>query len=185
MLLTGAAIASLSAGAAHAAGRHFDLPAGDAAQTVQSLAQDTGLQVLAPSADLRGVRTNAVNGDYSPIEALRKMLAGTPLEVLQNPNGVVTVRRATAVGQADTSEPAPPPEDVIVTGSRIARPGFDTLEAATSTDAAEIARRGYNNVLDALQATPGFGPAANSPLGTSQGNLGIAQSYANFFGLGS
>jgi outer membrane receptor protein involved in Fe transport len=185
MLLTGAAIASLSAGAAHAAGRHFDLPAGDAAQTVQSLAQDTGLQVLAPSADLRGVRTNPVNGDYSPIEALRKMLAGTPLEVIQNPNGAITVRRANAVGQADTSEPAAPPEDVIVTGSRIARPGFDTLEAATSTDAAELARRGYTNVLEALQATPGFGPAANSQIGTSQGNLGIAQSYADFFGLGS
>ncbi len=184
MLLAGAAVASLSAGAAHAAGRHFELPAGDAAQAVQSLAQDTGLQVLAPSADLRGVRTNPVNGDYTPIEALRKMLAGTPLEVVQSANGAITVRRATAVSQADTSEPTPP-EDVIVTGSRIARPGFDTLEAATSTDSAEIARRGYNNVLDALQATPGFGPAANSPLGTSQGNLGIAQSYANFFGLGS
>ena len=148
MLLAGAAVVSLSAGAAQAAGRHFDLPAGDAAQAVQSLAQDTGLQVMAPSADLRGIRTNPVNGDFTPVEALRKMLAGTPLEVVQSANGTITVRRATAVGQADTSAPTPP-EDVIVTGSRIARPGFDTLEAATSTDSAEIARRGYNNVLEA------------------------------------
>src|SRR3546814_272611 len=39
--------------------------------------------------------------------------------------------------------------------------------------------------MGAGQDTPCFGPAANSQVGAAQANLGIAQSYSNFRGLGS
>src|SRR3546814_6205100 len=39
--------------------------------------------------------------------------------------------------------------------------------------------------MGAGQDTPCFGPAANSQVGAAQANLGIAQSYSNFLGLGS
>lgn len=193
MFLAGAAIAGLGACLAATpawaqAARQYSVPASDAGDAVQMIAQQSGLQVIAPAADLAGVRTNAIKGNFSAVEALRRMFAGTGLEVVQTAGGAVMIRRAAAPAAqaAQEEEPAPAAnEDVIVTGSRILRPGFDTLQAATSTDAEEIERRSYTNVLEALQDTPGFAPAASSQIGTSQGNLGIAQSFANFFGLGS
>lgn len=194
MFLAGAAIASLGASivatpARAQAARQYSVPAGDAGDAVQTIAQQSGLQVIAPAADLAGVRTNAIKGSFSAVEALRRMFAGTGLEVLQTQGGTVMVRRVAATPAAQTTAPEQETpaasEDVVVTGSRILRPGFDTLQAATSTDAEEIERRSYTNVLEALQDTPGFAPAASSQIGTSQGTLGIAQSFANFFGLGS
>lgn len=196
MFLAGAAIASFGASIAATpawaqAARQYSLPASDAGDAVQTVAQQSGLQVIAPAADLAGVRTNPIKGNFSAVEALRRMFTGTGLEVVQTASGAVMIRRAAAAQTARSAEgeqegPAPAAsEDVVVTGSRILRPGFDTLQAATSTDAEEIERRSYTNVLEALQDTPGFAPAASSQIGTSQGTLGIAQSFANFFGLGS
>jgi outer membrane receptor protein involved in Fe transport len=74
---------------------------------------------------------------------------------------------------------------VTVTGTRIERPGYDTLEAISVTRAKQIADRGYTNALQVLQATPGFGVPGSSALSPSQGRLGIGQSFANYFGLGS
>lgn len=192
IFMAGAAIVSLGACIAATpawaqATRQISVPASDAADAVQTVAQQSGLQVIAPAADLAGVRTHAVKGNFSAVEALRHMFAGTGLEVVQTSGGAVMIRRAAGTQSTGTEQETPPAasEDVVVTGSRILRPGFDTLQAATSTDAEEIERRSYTNVLEALQDTPGFAPAASSQIGTSQGTLGIAQSFANFFGLGS
>ncbi|WP_417460570.1 TonB-dependent receptor domain-containing protein [Kordiimonas sp.] len=76
-------------------------------------------------------------------------------------------------------------EEIIVTGSRISRAGFDTLQAAFVTDSEDINLRGYTNVGDALQDVPGFGISDSSPVGTAQSTLGVAQTFVNFFGLGS
>ena len=74
---------------------------------------------------------------------------------------------------------------VVVTGSRIRRAGFDTLQAATVTSDEDIEVRGYTNIADALEDTPGFGVSDSSPVGTSQSTLGVAQTFVDFFGLGS
>ena len=188
VLLAGAAM--VSCGVANAAtpaqaqtARQYSVPSSDAGDAVQAVAQQSGLQVIAPNADLRGVRTKAINGNFTAIEALRRMFADTGLEVIESGDGTVTIRRG-AISQAD-NDATPPASDVVVTGSRIRRTGFDTVQAATVTDAAEIERRGYTNVIQALQDTPGFAPASNSPLQSTQSNLAIGQSFSNFFGLGS
>ena len=183
--LAGAAMAAaLSATPALAQeARAYDIPAQSASEGIRTLARDSGLQVIAPSEDVAGVRTNAVRGDYEPVAALRAMLAGTGLQVVETGPGTVTVRRAAGAvvaGSEDTEL-----SGVEVTGSRIERAGFDTLQAATVVTGETIERRGYTNVLDALQDTPGFGAPGNSPLQTSQGFQSLGQSFANFFGLGS
>ncbi|HEY3521438.1 MAG TPA: TonB-dependent receptor [Rhodanobacteraceae bacterium] len=182
--------------------QHFDLPAGDAVKTVQLLARQSGLQVLAPNADLQGVRTNAVNGDFEPVEALRRMLQGTGLHISQTDANTVTVTRAAPGPSSQT--PAQPPantqagptsasstaqaqtlEAVVVTGTRIPRPGYDTLEAAIVTDDQQIRRRGYTNVIQALNDTPGFVNSGVNQVGTDQGTFNAGQNFADFFGLGS
>lgn len=189
-LMAGVAVALLCSTPAFAQARQsYNIAAGDAARQVQALAVQSGAQVIAPSADLAGVRTAPVIGTFTPREALERMFAGTGLEVTTGTGGALVVTRAEAQASdaalPDAAAAAQDSQQVIVTGSRIERTGIDTIQAATVTDQAEIERRGYTNLIQALQDTPGFAPASNSALQTSQGTLGIAQSYANFFGLGS
>ncbi len=87
--------------------------------------------------------------------------------------------------QSDAVPAAESTDTIVVTGSRIRRAGFDTLQAATVISDDEIDVRGYTNIADALENTPGFGVSDSSPVGTSQGTLGVAQTFVDFFGLGS
>ncbi|WP_343519564.1 STN domain-containing protein, partial [Sphingomonas sp.] len=101
MFLAGAAIAGLGACLAATpawaqAARQYSVPASDAGDAVQMIAQQSGLQVIAPAADLAGVRTNAIKGNFSAVEALRRMFAGTGLEVVQTAGVAVMIRRAAA-----------------------------------------------------------------------------------------
>lgn len=188
------ALAALPAAAQET--QRFDLPEQDAAKAVQAIARQSGLQVMAPAADLVGIRTNAVQGNYSAVEAIERLFAGTGLQVVQTGDNTVTIRRPAEVESAseensaravETAEPVGlnTKEVIIVTGSRIRRPGFDTLEAALVTDAGQIERRGYTNIIQALDDTPGFVASDVNPVGTTQGTFNAGQSFANFFGLGS
>lgn len=74
--------------------------------------------------------------------------------------------------------------DIVVTGSRIARPEFETLQPTQVIGAAQIENRGYTNIGQALTELPAFGPPGNSGVG-AQSSFGPAQTFVDFFGLGS
>lgn len=59
------------------------------------------------------------------------------------------------------------PTEVVVTGSRIARPEFDTVQPTQTVGAAQIESRGYTNVGQALREIPSFGPPGNSSVAVS------------------
>lgn len=199
-LMAGVAAAILFSSPAIAQERQrFNLPAGSAAQRVQTLAIQSRVQVIAPNADLAGVTTRAVSGDYTPAEALRVMLAGSGLEAVPGNGNTLVIRRAAqgvalaadlpseGQGSEATGGLAQQEEDreIVVTGSRIRRPGYDTLEATIVTDSEQFERRGFTNVSQALEETPGFVPSGVNPIGTGQGTFNAGQSFADFFGLGS
>lgn len=84
----------------------------------------------------------------------------------------------------DTDDDEAVVEEIIVTGSRIKRAGFETLQPATVVDAEFMALRGFDNPAQALNEIPQFGlPAATNLGGQSSNNLG--QNIVNLFGLGS
>ena len=85
--------------------------------------------------------------------------------------------------EAGTAASAQMLDTVTVTGSRIPRAGFDTLEPATVVTGESIRERGMINVADALNQTTGFG-LAQTPEGT-QGNYAVGVNFVNRFGLGS
>ncbi len=94
-------------------------------------------------------------------------------------------------GASDATERAARPDadqagtpDIVVTGSRIARPEFDTVQPTQVIGAAQIENRGYTNVGQALSEIPAFGPAGNNSAGT-QSPFGPGQTFVDFFGLGS
>lgn len=74
-------------------------------------------------------------------------------------------------------------DTIIVTGSRIPRAGFDTLEPATVVTAEAIRERGMINVADALNQTVGFG-LPQTPEG-AQANNAVGVNFVNRFGLGT
>ena len=63
---------ALPAGAAE-----IDLPAQPLDQAVTELARQTGLTIGGDAGLLRGHRAPALSGDYAPLDALRRLLAGT------------------------------------------------------------------------------------------------------------
>ncbi len=75
-------------------------------------------------------------------------------------------------------------QEVVVTGSRIARPDLDRLEPTTIVSAATFDDRGYLDVGQALNDLPAFGvqPASSN---NTQSTFGIAQSFVDLYGLGS
>jgi len=81
-------------------------------------------------------------------------------------------------------------EEVVVTGSRIPRTGFDTMLPANVINAEFLERRSYTNVADALNEVTSFGsPGSGTGVGgansSDQSSYGVGQSFVNFFGMGS
>ncbi|WP_237057998.1 TonB-dependent receptor domain-containing protein [Microbulbifer sediminum] len=74
-------------------------------------------------------------------------------------------------------------EEVYVTGSRIARAGYDTMQPASSLDKDFLDTNGYTNVADALNSLPMMVPSGTSLAESDPNNVG--QSFADFYGLGS
>lgn len=72
---------------------------------------------------------------------------------------------------------------IVVTGSRIRRAGFDTLEPAVVISQAYLDTRGLTNAADALNELPGFGVGVTPEGG--QSGFGVGQNFVNRFGLGS
>ena len=88
---------------------------------------------------------------------------------------------------SDTAAPADEGsgDEIIVTGSRIPRAGFDTIQPALVTTAEQIDKRGYTNIGQALSELPAFGVPGNSNVGAQAGSFGAGQTFADFFSLGS
>ena len=99
--------------------------------------------------------------------------APTPPDTIDRP--VIGLAAAEAAADAEGT--------IVVTGSRIRRAGFDSLEPATVVSSEYLQARGLTNVADALNEIPGFGVGVN-PDG-NQAGFGVGQNFVNRFGLGS
>jgi iron complex outermembrane receptor protein len=75
-------------------------------------------------------------------------------------------------------------QEVVVTGSRIARPELDRLEPTVTLDSKALDQRGYFDVGQALSELPGFGVQPVSANNT-QSAFGVAQSFVDLYSLGS
>jgi iron complex outermembrane receptor protein len=75
-------------------------------------------------------------------------------------------------------------QEVVVTGSRIARPELDNLQPTTVIDSKTFDQRGYLDVGQALSELPQFGIQPSSAQ-NAQSNSGIAQSFVDLYSLGS
>lgn len=101
---------------------------------------------------------------------------------------VTTANAEVTSGQSDNqnlqdSEPAQLGE-IVVTGSRVARAGFDAPTPTTVLGAEALEQRAVPNIGDFLNEAPAFRPS-QTPQTNPQNLLGGGQSFADLRGLGS
>ncbi len=75
--------------------------------------------------------------------------------------------------------------DIVITGSRIARPAVDNPQPTTTLTAETLNNRGYPDIARALNELPGFAVPDSSLVGTQGNGFGVGQSFVNLYGLGS
>lgn len=86
--------------------RSFDLPRGNAATTLRQFAAASGRSLVYVSDKVRGETTNPVRGEFTPREALERMLAGSALEAAEDAatGALVVSRKRTAESKPHTGE---------------------------------------------------------------------------------
>ena len=87
-------IAGTGALAAQTGARTFNVPAGAAGRTLKLFSAQSGVQLAYSTDMVQGVQTNAISGDYQPVDALERMVAGTPLTVIRDEKpGAFAIKR--------------------------------------------------------------------------------------------
>lgn len=153
----------------------FDIPAGDAKESLKQFAAQVPEQLLASDAATRGVRTNAVRGEMTPGEALDTMLANTGLAAdydattrafairKESSAEAKNVARAIAATSARpsgksvtrTDDGALQIEQVDVTGSRIrTMVGDQSIQPVLTITSREIDHMGVSSLGDVFRYIP-------------------------------
>jgi iron complex outermembrane receptor protein len=99
--------------------------------------------------------------------------------------GAATVARGPGATDPANATPAEASAgEIIVTGSRVARQGFDAPTPTKVLSAVDLQRRGSTNVGDFLNEIPAFRPSQNNQTATTSFNS-TGQVYADLRGLGN
>lgn len=187
-----AAIAALAlATGAYAQQRTFNVPAQEAVRAIPEFARQADIQIIAPSTELRGVRTPAVRGDLDTREALRLLLQGTGLEIASDDGRVISLRRADgpqAQGAATGPDEATQVAEIVVTGSRIrGAPSSSPVIRLTQEDMRNAGQTDLGQVARSLPQSFGGGQNPGIALGARGGDANNnlnGSSTLNLRGLG-
>ncbi|MGH7956745.1 MAG: STN domain-containing protein, partial [Opitutaceae bacterium] len=97
--------------AAEPARKSFDIPARPAEKALRTFTEQSCLQVGFPTEITDGVRTNAVHGEFTPMDAAERLLAGTHLKlVADEKTGVYSVIR---IVPPEKNGPSRPPSSGV------------------------------------------------------------------------
>lgn len=157
----------------------FSIPAQDMRASLRTLARVTGQQISFDGAMLKGRRAPALVGRFSVRDGMSRLLDGSGLEANWRPSGVVVVRTAAirtagasdiALGQV-ADAPEPPSDEVLVTGSRIARQVVtDSPVPIVAINREDIQSSGATELSEILADYPGVTPGTNLANSNSQIN---------------
>ena len=169
LLLSMACSAALAAQAQAAPGR-IDLPAGELTAALNTLAKQSGTQLVYRADQLKGRRTTGVQGATSTDQALDRLLQGSGFQAKRDASGAVLIVQADATprrappprptpqetppggGTAQVEEPVTQLETLQVTGSRIPRAQIEGPAPITVVTAEQIQAAGFTSVPDVLRS---------------------------------
>jgi hypothetical protein len=111
-----------SANAIASPSRVINIPPGELATALDSVAQQAGVELLFQPDQLKGIHTNGVVGVMTARQAVKKLLEGTPLQLRTDPDNDAMMIAAAGAGAAPepgAGTPAlTPQEEVEVTARR-------------------------------------------------------------------
>ena len=117
--------------------RDFDVPSGQARDTLKRFAAQAQVEIVFPSENTLGVATNAVRGRLAPEEAIGALLAGTNLIATRDPKtGAYSVRPRLSDpngSRAAQDNPNRRPNAPIVANPRSEAPVSDIVELSPFT----------------------------------------------------
>jgi outer membrane receptor protein involved in Fe transport len=176
LTFTAFATAALSTPAL-AQAKHYDIPAQPVATSINVLAKQGDVQIIAPEKVTKGIRGNPVHGNMGADEALHALLAGTGLTYHKSDERTFVIEsspRGNALPGADAGTEGAPSEGgaIVVTGSRIR--GASPTSPVRIVGTKEIERSGYAEVGDFIRSLP-----ENFAGGENPGNIGVAFANAN------
>lgn len=168
-LLAGAALAQSAAPAAPAA-LELALPAQPLAASLQALARDAQLQLLAEPALLAGRQAPALRGRYAPEQALALLLAGSGLQgriegrtLLLAPAGVPGAGTLPLVRARAATEPTAPVRGYLARSSgsagKLALALNETPQGISVLGAELLRDQAVSSVAEAVRYAPGVRPA--------------------------
>ncbi|WP_428334615.1 TonB-dependent receptor domain-containing protein [Novosphingobium sp.] len=157
--------------------RSFDLAPGDAIDVIPAFARQSGLQIVAPAGNLRGVRTPAIVGQFDARTALRRLIRNTGLTIGSDNGAVITLKTLprTAERHVDVqlasnapvgATPAPAPVtapqsggtdtgDIVVTATRQSQTASHVPISLSVYNQAALDERGIRSIEDTVRFTPG------------------------------
>jgi len=169
--------------------REFNIPPGELAPALESLAKETGLEVIFEPEKLKGIQTHGVTGKLSPQEAVERLVDGTGLRVKIDVAGAILISRNSAEDEAgtgvrlaqatattDTSEGAnaygvnpqsasqgtrDELQEVVVTAQKREERLQDVPVPVTVLDAQHLAETGQALLRDYYTSVPGFSVSPN------------------------
>lgn len=210
--MTALAIA-LAAGTAQAAAQTnaitFSIERQSLAGALNQVAAQSGYQIVIDGDLVRSRSASGLHGSYTTTQALDALLRGTDLTYVIRERTIVihrarTVRQTAALTQqtsrgiagtesggaadrpvtADAGSVAGSSEEpIVVTGSRIARSGYDTPQPVAAITAGAIERTGVSNLGDVLTRSPVVGVGLGQANSYYNGDAGA--SFINLRGLGT
>jgi outer membrane receptor protein involved in Fe transport len=149
--------------------RTFDVPEQSAVTGIPAFAKQAGIQIIAPTSQLGGKKTQPVHGALSVDAGLAMLLKGTGLKVASHTGSIVSLtivpqalapadpvpaRQSPAASDAD----ARGVDEIIVTGTHIARPELQSPMPISVTHADVAKDFGRDTIYDALLLNPAIGP---------------------------
>jgi iron complex outermembrane recepter protein len=164
------AVPVLAGAAADSAKFTFQLPAEAAEVALKRFSEQSGRQVVFPSDVAQGIRTSAVRGEFTPAEALTKMLAGTPLRaVLNERTGAWAIVREESTGP-----------NAVRAAQPSGRPAQNTVSSASanSDQAVELSPFVVNEESDSgwLATSTLAGSRMNTPLRDTGASISVMTS---------
>lgn len=177
----------------------FNIPAGDLNAALDVFSRQAGVPIIYQGHEVSGIRTAGYRGKARARTALSALLRDTGLRMHVDSSGAIAVARARGERPAATRPPEPdgpwlrprpveePPiaRDIVVTGTRIVRSGYDAPTPTTVLDRELIDSKAPITIIDALVSLPVFRNSA------TPGTAGVAQagpagqSFVNLRGLGA
>ncbi len=154
-------VASLSF-AAHAIAdtQRFDVPPGDLVAALESLARQAPVDIVYQEKQVRGYQTRGVRGDYSPPEAVTKLLEGTPLQLrADEASGALLITQpqvnGTAIGEgtpnstsdATTSNGSSRASEVVTSRHQLAQVAQAQPQDIKASDSQERASTPLSEIL--------------------------------------